>query len=72
MKWKKLKSFDDLPKKKSFLIWDKNATSGIWVYEALIDGNEAFCPASHTPLFKRGDFDTFSHWCKIKRPKGKK
>ena len=71
MNWIKLTDIKDLPKDRSFLLWDNHKTSGIAVYEAVIfidsnnaENNKAGCPAT-------GEYynvEEFSHWCEIVGP----
>jgi len=65
MNWKKLNSIKDLPKDRTFLLWDDKATSGLRVYEAMLYDDETIgCPANHESF----DIKEFSHWCEIGSP----
>lgn len=65
MNWKKLTSINELPKNKSFLLWDEKITSGLRVYEAMVfDGGTLGCPATCDDY----NIKDFSHWCEIESP----
>jgi len=66
-KWKRLKSFDVLPRNKTFLVFDENFESGIGVYEAMMfDDGTMGCPATAEDY----KLEDFSHWRPmIKLPK---
>ncbi len=67
MKWRKLESLDELPRKGLFLLYDDKESSGLSIYEAMIfeDGTMG-CPAT-CDEYKLEDF---SHWRPmIKLPK---
>jgi len=59
MKWKKLKSLDELPRDRSFLLYDAKASSGLVIYEAMIfDDGTMGCPATT----EKYNLEDFSHW----------
>lgn len=68
-KWRKLTTLGELPRNKTFLLFDENFESGIGVYEAMMfDSGTMGCPAT-TEDYKIEDF---SHWRPmIKLPKKK-
>lgn len=65
MNWKKLNSIDELPRDRTFLLWDSKCESGISIYEAMIfDDGTIGDPA----VFEKFEVKDFSHWCEIVGP----
>lgn len=59
-----------LPKDRTFLIWDSNATSGVSVYEAMIFNEDTPTPTVGCPASTEDfNLEEFSHWAEIIPPK---
>lgn len=62
MNWKPITPKTVFPKDRTFILYDKNATSGLCIYEAMwFKKGTLQCPATHENYYPKD----FSHWSEM-------